>query len=135
MGIWQRLFGKKQPQTKVQRRAAKPGAPRVIDMRSEKEKQIERDAYADKSLGPEADRLVEELIQIGETDGYLSMKAGGKFDGTKKHIRARQIGQKLNELGGMDLMRAANYTVRARLGGVQARELEAAWGYIGNWLP
>ena len=135
MGIWQRLLGKKQAQTKGQRRVTKVGGPHVIDMRSRKEQQIERDAYADKSLGPEADRLVEELIQIGETDGYLSMRPGGKFNETNKHIRARQIGEKLNELGGMDLMRAANYAVRARLGGVPARELEAAWGYIGNWLP
>lgn len=135
MGILQRLLGKKQAQTKGQREVVEFRAPRVIDMRSSKEQQIERDACAGKSLGLEADRLVEELIEIGKTDGYLSMRPGGKFNETNKHIRARQIGQELNKRGGMDLMKAANYAVRARLGGVPARELEAAWGYIGNWLP
>ena len=80
------------------------------------------------------DRLVAELIQIGRTDGYLSNTPGGSFNEYRQHIRAREIGEALNERGGMDMMRAACYRVRAALPG-EARSLESAWGGIGRWLP
>ena len=35
--------------------------------------------------------LVSELIQIGRTDGYLSMTPGGKFDEHFNNLRAREI--------------------------------------------
>jgi|GEM_PF-414451 len=105
----------------------------VKDMRDDKERQIARDAYVGKSLGPDVDRLVTELIQIGRTDDYLSMTPGVKFNEYRRNIRACEIGEVLNERGGMDLMQAAYYRVRAALP-VKARALECAWGGIGEWL-
>jgi len=117
MGIWRRLFGKRK---------------QVVDLRGDRERQIESDANAGKSLGPEADVLVSELIEIGNSPGYLG--SGEEFDGFE-HIRTREIGERLNQLGGKDLMVAAYYRVRAEIGAGKARELESAWGHIGDWLP
>ena len=57
------------------------------------------------------------------------------FNQTYKHIQAREIGTKIYELGGQELMQKACYAVAARLGGGIGRELEAAWAHIGGWLP
>jgi len=85
---------------------------RVVDLRDDKERQIERKAYAGESLGPEVDRPVAELTEIGRKDGYLSMKPGGKFDESCRSIHTRKIGEMLDQRGGMDLMQAACYRVR-----------------------
>ncbi len=113
---------------------------------------------------PEADRLLDELIEIGRTEGFLSMprdsnicgRCGSKvvkrgvkvkctycgleqnynhFNETYKHIRAREIGTRLYDLGGQELMQKACYTVAAEHGASIGRELESAWAYIGGWLP
>ena len=77
--------------------------------------------------------LVSELIQIGRTDGYLSMTPGGKFDEHFNNLRAREIGEALNQKGGFERMLAAHDKVREALGPVKARELESAWHRIGRW--
>jgi HEAT repeat protein len=105
-----------------------------VDLRSAQELQIESTAKAGESLGAEIDRMVAELIQIGRTDGFRSTTTGGKFDKSGNHMRVREIGEVLNGRGGMQLMQAAYYTVRAALPG-EARSLEGAWGYIGEWRP
>jgi len=108
----------------------------IYDLRSEEEIRAEAEAYADVSLGPEADTLVSELIEIGEREeGYLSDQPGGSYDENGKHVRAREIGERLNQLGGKDLMVAAAYRVKAALGSAAARYLESAWAFIGDWLP
>jgi HEAT repeat protein len=78
-------------------------------------------------------RLTEELISIGIQIGYLSMEDDNAFDERHRNIRARQIGMRLNEMGGIELMREVGLVVGEVLG--KGRELEVAWGYIGNWLP
>lgn len=112
----------------------------------------------------ETERLVTELIKIGQTEGFLTMPADshicgrcgsrvvkkgrqvecaycglkqnrGHFNKDYRHIRAREIGTRLNDEGGMDLMQEACETIRAELGGSIGRELEAAWAHIGGWLP
>lgn len=105
-----------------------------VDLRSDKEKQIEREAYAGLSLGPEVDALVAQLIEIGQTCDFVS-DSGDNFDGNGYHIRAREIGIRLNEIGGMELMQTVCYRVVAILGPGLGRSLEVAWGYIGNWQP
>jgi hypothetical protein len=105
------------------------------DLRSEEEKRAEADAYSGVSLGPEADRLVAELIEIGKKEEYLSMKPGGNYNAACKHVRARQIGELLNQQGGKDLMVAAAYRVRAVLGSESLSELSSAWAWIGDWAP
>lgn len=131
MSIWRKIFGKKESPRQNERVV---GIFNVLDLRDDKERQIERDAYAGKSVDPDFDRLVAELIEIGKTDSYVSTVPGGKFDENRKHIRAREIGKILNERGGIDLMRAAYYRVLAALP-EEACLLELAWGYIGDWLP
>ncbi|HUV59880.1 MAG TPA: hypothetical protein VMW09_07180 [Desulfatiglandales bacterium] len=92
-------------------------------------------------------QLVDELIEIGRTDGYLvtnkeyymadgktNLDVSAKFDSTFKNKRAREIGETLDEKGGMDLMRAAAERVHKILGPLKARHLEAAWSRIGSWL-
>jgi hypothetical protein len=71
------------------------------------------------------DPLIHELVSIGSTRGYLPREPG----------RTREIGEELNRIGGMELMLAAHQQVSLALGNVKARELESAWGYIGQWMP
>jgi hypothetical protein len=112
-----------------------PVSAGIVDMRSEKDKSIEKDAKLGASLGSETDALIWELIDIGQNDEFLSDEPGGKFDAECRHVRARQIGERLNEVGGIDLMQLAYHRVRNALGGGPARLLESAWGYIGSWMP
>jgi len=103
-------------------------------LRSDTEKEIAREASQAKSLGADLDRIVTKLAEIGKIDGYTSNAPGGKFDEMCRHIRTRQIGQLLNERGGIDLMKAVAYRVRAALS-AQARALEFAWAQIREWHP
>lgn len=43
----------------------------VTDYRTEKEREIEREARASVSLGPELDGFVDELVEIGLTEGFF----------------------------------------------------------------
>jgi hypothetical protein len=104
-----------------------------LDLRSEEEKQIEREAYRGVSLGTDADDLVIELIAIGQNSDFVS-DPGGIFNKNGQHKRAREIGATLNVMGGFKLMQAAYYRVTATLGPTRARSLEFAWAYIGDWL-
>lgn len=71
--------------------------------------------------------LVEELRQIGRRRGFLSLHSG-------KDRRTREIGAELHALGGKRKMRYVHDKVRDDLGQVFARELEAAWDGVGDWL-
>lgn len=104
------------------------------DLRSDREKRIEKRANNGLSLGPEIDELITELVEIGRISDFISI-SGGSFDDNGYHIRARQIGVQLNKIGGIELMQAAYYRVAAVLGPVVSRSLEVAWGYIGDWRP
>jgi hypothetical protein len=130
MGFFRKLFG-----TKPHKATAKDlfSGMTYLDLRSEEERQIEAAAHAGLSLGPEGDRLVAELIEIGFRDDFIGGQAGGKFDHRRYHRRAREIGSRLHELGGMKLMLAAGYRVRA-VSGPLARHLEFAWAGIGEWI-
>ena len=130
MGFLRRLFSKKK-----QDPYEKLFGSKVIYLRSDEEKQTEKEANAGKSLGPEADRLVTELIEIGRSEGFLTLRTRAHFDYKQRHKRTRKIGKILNKMGGMKLMVASCYRVRAKLGATQGRHLEAAWGHIGEWLP
>lgn len=121
MNFLRRLFGRKSPQELS-----------VHDNRSDEDRQIESEAKTNVSLGAEADRLVAELIQIGQNDGFLSVKAGGKFNSDCENKRARKIGERLNKIGGLRLMKVVWWKVRLALGpGGGDRELDRAWHLIG----
>jgi len=82
----------------------------------------------------EVDRLLDELIRIGKTDDFLSERPGGGFNRECRHIRAREIGKRLDELGGLPLMEFANRSIRRKIGKNLSWHLEAAWKDIGKWI-
>ncbi|MBU7016530.1 MAG: hypothetical protein HXS44_03405 [Theionarchaea archaeon] len=104
------------------------------DLRSDEEKQTQREAFKRVSLGPEVDPLVEELTEIGQIHNFIS-GPGGNFNENGQHIRTREIGDILDRMGGIELMQAAYYRILVSLGLNSARALEWAWGNIGEWLP
>jgi hypothetical protein len=114
----------------------------IVDVRSDETKRIEGDAIAGVSLGAELDGLVDELIAIGSGVGFLAMEEGDGFNSSKRNIRAVEIGEKLNDMGGMELMKQVWYRVHLDKQGVPRRnadgstiagQLEIAWSGIGEW--
>jgi hypothetical protein len=109
--------------------------PNALDFRSDEERKIERKAQRGDSLGKQADALVQELITIGLRESFLSVSPGGSFDSKCRNIRAREIGETLNRMGGINMMKAAGYRVAYRCQKPGAsRELEYCWNGIGEWL-
>ena len=82
----------------------------------------------------DVERLVDELIRIGKAEDFLSERPGGSFNRECRHIRAREIGKRLDEIGGIELMEYANHQVRRKLGKDLSWHLEAAWKEIGKWI-
>ncbi|MBI9044825.1 MAG: hypothetical protein JEZ06_10085 [Anaerolineaceae bacterium] len=83
----------------------------------------------------EVNQMIDELIRIGKTDGYLSERSGHPFDGHCRHIRTREIGKRLNDIGGFDLMDFIYKRISKKLNLNLASHLEYAWKEIGDWLP
>ena len=75
--------------------------------------------------------FVDELALIGSREGFLSFTPGGRFNPQGRHIRAREIGMRLNMMGGSSLMRK----VYERVACPNARQLSGAWEEIGDWRP
>jgi hypothetical protein len=86
------------------------------------------------SLG-ELKELLAELHHIGRTDDFLSERPGLPFDSKCRHARARQIGARLDDLGGIELMEYVYQKMCRRLGKTLAAHLEYCWAGIGSWLP
>jgi hypothetical protein len=82
----------------------------------------------------EVERLIEELIRIGKTEDFLSERPGGAFNRESRNIRAREIGKRLDEIGGLPLMEYVNRRIRRKLGKNMSWHLEACWRDIGNWI-
>lgn len=82
----------------------------------------------------DVDRMVEDLVRIGKTEDFLSERPGGSFNAQCRHIRAREIGQRLNEMGGYELMESVNKRIRKRLSKDLAVHLSYSWADIGNWV-
>ncbi len=105
MSIWERLFGH----------------PAVRQLPPEQKREVKK--------------LLADLIKIGEMDDFLSVHPGGDFNIRCHHIRARRIGERLNKLGGLELMQAARSHVRRKLKPVMAEHLDYCWQDIGDWQP
>lgn len=86
-------------------------------------------------LRPEVNRMTEDLIKIGQLDDFLSERPGGAFNGQCRHIRARQIGERLNQIGGFELMEQTYKKIRKRLGAQLGSHLSYSWTDIGKWVP
>jgi hypothetical protein len=82
----------------------------------------------------EVDQLLKELIEIGVKEDYLSERPGGAFNGQCQHRRAREIGSRLNLIGGMPLMWQAFNKVKRKAGKTPSDHLEYAWAEIGRWM-
>lgn len=88
-------------------------------------------------LAKETESLLNELVQIGLRDDFLSERPGGGFNSQCRHIRCRQIGQRLLDIGGMPLMEYAQRRVRrksGKKGRSLSEHLEYAWAEIGDWM-
>lgn len=81
----------------------------------------------------EMENMLNELLDIGRGEGSLSLVAGGRFNERKRHVRAIEIGERLNEIGGMDAMRMGGMAVSRFLDSTKGRELEECWDGIGSW--
>ena len=88
---------------------------------------------APSSNRPEVNKLLEELVKIGKTDDYLSERPGSPFNAQCRHLRARQIGKRLHEIGGLELMQYAHQFVRRKIGRGLSDHLEYAWVDVGDW--
>lgn len=89
----------------------------------------------DASARAEVEQLLDELIRIGQMDDFLSLQPGGPFNVRCHHTRARKIGERLNEIGGLALMQAARKRVKRKLKPVMAEHLDYCWQGIGAWQP
>lgn len=85
------------------------------------------------NAGREVQQLIDELIKIGHMDDYLSEHPGGAFNAQCRHVRSRQIGKRLDEIGGFPLMEYAFEKVRKKAGKQLASHLEYAWDEVGSW--
>lgn len=83
----------------------------------------------------EYDRLYQELLRIGEREDYLSERPGGTYNMQCRHIRTREIGKRLHDLGGVLLMDFAVRKVKRKLGKALSAHLEYAWTEVGDWMP
>lgn len=81
----------------------------------------------------EVNKLLDELIKIGQLDDFLSLQPGGPFNIRCRHTGAMKIGERLNEIGGLELMQGARSHVKRKLKAVIAEHLDYAWQDIGGW--
>ena len=81
----------------------------------------------------EVNNLVAKLVKIGQTDDFLSLVPGGPFDMQLHHREAREIGMRINGIGGVPLMEAARNSVKRKLKDVMAEHLDHCWKGIGGW--
>ncbi len=86
-------------------------------------------------LRGEVQRLTEDLYRIGQLEDFLSERPGGSFNAQCRNIRAREIGVRINEIGGFELMEQVYKKVRKRLGQQLATHLSYSWDGIGKWVP
>jgi hypothetical protein len=105
MSIWEAIFGH----------------PAIRNLSGEKKREV--------------NRLLDELVAIGKQDDFLSLHPGGQFNVRCHHVQARKIGQRLNEMGGLELMQAARSHVKRKLKAVMAEHLDYCWQDIGEWQP
>ncbi len=79
-------------------------------------------------------RFTNELIRIGETDDFLSERPGPPFNSQCRHVRTREIGKRLHEIGGLSLMEYVYKNVKKKLSKELVAHLEYAWSEIGDWI-
>ena len=81
----------------------------------------------------EVTQLTAELIQIGKTEDFLAEHYTSGFNPQFRHVRTREIGKRLDTLGGLPLMQFVFQKVRRKVGKMIGEHLEYAWDGIGKW--
>jgi hypothetical protein len=93
--------------------------------------------------------LIDELVQIGFSDGFLSTQPGAKFDGHNRHMRTRAIGALIVKMGERGIFTAEGRVLESIqlmaivINNVQKKmarhrnstTLQFAWNGIGGWYP
>ena len=82
---------------------------------------------------PEVERLIAELVKIGKGDDFLCEGYMPGFNSQHRNVRARQIGTRLNEIGGLPMMEYAQRQVRRKTSKVLSEHLEYCWDEVGKW--
>jgi len=82
--------------------------------------------------GSDIRTLIEDLVAAGRKASPDRRSSSHFLEDARE--RAEKIGADLDQRGGLGLMQAAHAEVLLRLGRIPARELEAAWGGIGEWM-
>lgn len=81
----------------------------------------------------EMNRFQDELARIAKEDDFLSERPGGQFDRECRHIRTREIGERIYEFGGAASMEWIIKKISKRCGKDMAAHLEACWNRIGDF--
>ena len=81
----------------------------------------------------EVKAMIEKLTTIGRTDDFLSLVPGGNIDMHCHHREAREIGKRLNDMGGVPLMLAVRNSIRSKLKDTLTEHLDHCWKDIGQW--
>jgi TPR repeat len=91
--------------------------------------------------------LVDEVVQIGDSEGFLSARPGGSFASDNRHIRTREIGALIAKIGEKGVIKVGGRTldsvqvmwivvneVQKRMGyHSKSTCLKFAWEGIGGW--
>ncbi|HEX9872035.1 MAG TPA: tetratricopeptide repeat protein [Candidatus Tectomicrobia bacterium] len=89
---------------------------------------------------------INELVQIGDRDGFLSTQPGGKFDDANRHMRTRALGALIAKIGQHGIFKVGNQPlasdllmeivindVAQKMGNPRhAISLKSAWSGIGG---
>lgn len=81
----------------------------------------------------EVKQMIDQLVNIGRKDDFISLAPGGPFDYQYHHRDAKAIGRRIYEIGGIELMMAVRQNVKYKLKDVLAEHLDHAWKGIGTW--
>jgi hypothetical protein len=82
---------------------------------------------------PEVEKLLAELIQIGKRDDFLCERFTPGFNSQMRNVRARDVGKRLDEIGGMALMEYAHRYIRRKTSKTLAEHLEYCWDGVAKW--
>ena len=125
-GLLDKLLGKRRYPSRGSRDDIK-----IVDLRPDKEQEIERQAQSD--LSEEDEQIARELISLIQQ--AISEYNMDKEACEKTIAEINRIGEYLCSNGGSDRMKLIAYRVQA-LGG-SSRHLEHYWGHecICGWLP
>jgi hypothetical protein len=82
---------------------------------------------------PEVQKHIEELVRIAKNEDFLAERHQPGYNSQFRHVRARQIGHRLDEIGGLELMEYVQRQVKRKTSKSLAEHLEYCWDEVGKW--